>query len=387
MKIVTHDGTFHIDEVFAIALLKKFVKKNIEVIRTRDEIVLNKSKEDKNIFVVDVGGEFNFSMRNFDHHQREFDKRWADGGLYSSCGLIWNFLKKKGYLKKYNNKTIKNVEEKLIKKIDSHDNGDIFWSMSNMIIICNREYNKIEDFNKALDLASTYIDNTLHTEKFTDSLSDIFDKDLEKYDGNKIFYSSLSNNRSFLKYLSTKTNAEILIYKQLDEKGEERWSAKAIKKYNTVSKDRYKMHSSLAPECWRGLSGEELKYATKMKGVVFVHKSGFLSVAKNKKTITLMAKEMMKNNAEILVYKDKDKLGNNVWAAQGIKKHSKNSKEIYLALAPEKWRGLSNFEIKNASNFNDAVLVDSSGVLCVSESKKTINLMAKEMIKNVVKVS
>jgi uncharacterized UPF0160 family protein len=299
MKIITHDGTFHTDEVFAIALLKKFVKSNVEVIRTRDEKVLAESKKDKNVFVIDVGREFNFSMKNFDHHQREFNYRWKEGILYSSCGLIWNFLKKKGYLKKYNYKTLLSIENKLIKKIDLHDNGETFWSLSNMVKICNREDNTMEDFNKALNLASTYLDNTFYQENHAEGLNDFFEEDLKKYNGDKIFYSSLPNNGSFLKYLSTRTNAEVLIYKQLDEEGNDKWYAKSITKYNTIKKNNYEVFSSLAPETWRGLSNNELKSVTKLKGSVFVHKTGYLCVARNKKSITSMAKEMLKNHIMI----------------------------------------------------------------------------------------
>ena len=137
MKIVTHDGTFHTDEVFAIALIKKFITSKIEVIRTRDEKILNEAKEDKSIFVIDVGREYNFYKRNFDHHQREFNKTWDnEDTLFSSCGLVWEFLKKRGYLKKFSKFTLNNIEKKLIKKIDAHDNGQCFWSLSNMIKIC-----------------------------------------------------------------------------------------------------------------------------------------------------------------------------------------------------------------------------------------------------------
>lgn len=295
MKIITHDGTFHTDEVFAIALLKKFVKSNIEVIRTRDEKTLEEAKKDKSVYVIDVGREYNFSMRNFDHHQREFNFRWKEGILYSSCGLVWNYLKKRGYLKKYSYKTLKSIENKLIKKIDLHDNGETFWSLSNMVKICNREENTMEDFEKALHVASIYIDNTFHQESHADELNEQFQKDLAIYKDKEIFYSSLSNNSSFLKYLSSKTKAKILIYSQKDENNEDKWYAKAITKYNTIAKDNYEVYSSLAPEKWRGLSNGELKQASGMKGVVFVHKTGYLCVARNRKTITKMAEEMLKN--------------------------------------------------------------------------------------------
>jgi uncharacterized UPF0160 family protein len=279
--------------------LKKFVKSNIEVIRTRNEQVLSESKKDKNIFVIDVGREYNFSMKNFDHHQREFNACWKEGIMYSSCGLVWTYLKKKGYFKKYSFKTLRNIENKLIKKIDLHDNGETFWTLSNMVTICNREDNTMEDFNKALNLAFTYIENIFHQENHADCLSIPFKKDLEIYRDKEIFYSSLSNNSSFLKYLSSKTKALILIYKQTDENGKDKWCAKSITKYNTIKKDEYEIFSSLAPEKWRGLSNEELKNELGYSGGVFVHKTGYLCVAKNRKTITKMAEEMVKHYKKV----------------------------------------------------------------------------------------
>lgn len=66
-KVITHDGIFHADEVFAIALLKR--KMNVEIIRTRNVEIIEKAINDKNVFVIDCGGEYNPHMRNFDHHQ------------------------------------------------------------------------------------------------------------------------------------------------------------------------------------------------------------------------------------------------------------------------------------------------------------------------------
>jgi uncharacterized UPF0160 family protein len=301
MRVITHDGTFHTDEVFAIALLKKFVNSNIEVIRTREEAILTESKEDKNIFVIDVGREYNFHKRNFDHHQREFNKTWNnDNTLFSSCGLIWDFLKKRGYLKKYSKFTLINIEKKLIKKIDAHDNGQFFWSMSNMIKLCNREDNKMEDFNKGLSLAKIYIDNIFHQECHSDKLNQIFQKDLEKYDNNKIFFSSISNNSSFLKHLSQKTNAAIIIYEQKYGEDSSRWYSKAITKQEVCQQvDKNCIFSALAPESWRGLSDDELKVRTGMQNVVFVHKTGYLCVSKNKKTAINMANAMLTNIEKI----------------------------------------------------------------------------------------
>ena len=54
MKIITHSGNFHTDEVFACAVLSLLNDGNIEVIRSRDSEVWATGD-----YVVDVGGEYN----------------------------------------------------------------------------------------------------------------------------------------------------------------------------------------------------------------------------------------------------------------------------------------------------------------------------------------
>ena len=52
-KIITHNGVFHADEVFAVALIKRYCRsaKNFSVLRTRDMSVISDGD-----YVVDVGG-------------------------------------------------------------------------------------------------------------------------------------------------------------------------------------------------------------------------------------------------------------------------------------------------------------------------------------------
>ena len=87
MIAVTHNGIFHADEVFAIALLQKFYgitlhmneeqmfmevtdqQKRLDVIRTRANVILTPALKNKNIYVVDVGGELDNTKCNYDHHQ------------------------------------------------------------------------------------------------------------------------------------------------------------------------------------------------------------------------------------------------------------------------------------------------------------------------------
>lgn len=82
MKIITHSGIFHSDELFAIALLKKVYGKHISIERTRT--ISEKDLENPEIWVLDVGGQYNPTLKNFDHHQ--------DESLSSTNILILNHL-------------------------------------------------------------------------------------------------------------------------------------------------------------------------------------------------------------------------------------------------------------------------------------------------------
>ena len=65
IKIATHSGGFHTDDVFAVATLQLVHRvENVEIIRTRDEEELAKAD-----IVVDVGGIYDVSSKRFDHHQ------------------------------------------------------------------------------------------------------------------------------------------------------------------------------------------------------------------------------------------------------------------------------------------------------------------------------
>lgn len=111
MKIVVHSGSFHADEITAIALLIAFkiVKKDIQIVRTRDEKILAEAKANGD-FVLDVGGEYD-GISNFDHHH--------DRNLPSSAGLIWKYIQEKQAINKEDYKDI----SELVKAVDEHDVG------------------------------------------------------------------------------------------------------------------------------------------------------------------------------------------------------------------------------------------------------------------------
>lgn len=90
-RAVTHNGVFHADDVLAGAILR-FLVPEIRIERTRDREVLEAAKGDPAVVVFDVGGEYNPSQNNFDHHQRgwgEDPSHLREGVPLSSAGLLW----------------------------------------------------------------------------------------------------------------------------------------------------------------------------------------------------------------------------------------------------------------------------------------------------------
>lgn len=87
LRLVTHSGSFHCDEVLGYAILCRALPPETlaasGLMRTRDQIVIEAAD-----IVWDVGGVFDPARRRFDHHQRGAPVR-LDGSPYSSAGLLW----------------------------------------------------------------------------------------------------------------------------------------------------------------------------------------------------------------------------------------------------------------------------------------------------------
>jgi len=82
--MVTHDGSFHADEVFSTVILQELYPE-YEIVRTRDQKII-----DSGFLVYDIGGIYNPQQNRFDHHMKDGPKR-ENNHPYSSFGLIWKF--------------------------------------------------------------------------------------------------------------------------------------------------------------------------------------------------------------------------------------------------------------------------------------------------------
>jgi uncharacterized UPF0160 family protein len=83
MQVATHDGTFHADDVFAVAALR-LRDPGLTIVRSRDRAVLAASDAR-----VDVGLRSDPATGDFDHHQRGGAGTRENGIPYASFGLVW----------------------------------------------------------------------------------------------------------------------------------------------------------------------------------------------------------------------------------------------------------------------------------------------------------
>lgn len=86
--MVTHSGSFHADDVFSAAVIRRLAPQ-APLTRTRDPEVLGQAVADPSVVIFDVGDAYDPNLNNFDHHQRDFNVTRESGLPLASIGLIW----------------------------------------------------------------------------------------------------------------------------------------------------------------------------------------------------------------------------------------------------------------------------------------------------------
>lgn len=147
MKVATHNGTFHADDLFAFAILRAALGDDAELVRSRDPAAWAEAG-----VVFDVGGIFDPATHRYDHHMRDKPLR-ADGAPFSSAGLVWADFGLKavqallqGTPEDIAEKVRLRVDQALVRDIDLMDNGAMTPTPGHFATV-------IEAFNPAFDEA------------------------------------------------------------------------------------------------------------------------------------------------------------------------------------------------------------------------------------------
>ena len=316
--VITHSGSFHADEVMAVALLEKFwfaqpmamappasaatvrawidgtqpvpalsraladgvldTRTPVWVVRTRDASVLAAATRAPHVMVVDVGGVDDARALNFDHHQASMTDAWPDGTPYSSTGLVWRFLRQAGRLGP-DVAWLDAMEERLIRPLDAHDNGVQDLPLAQMVALYNRPASDLDDSsvqfqkawtvcadayaNHAADLTARMEAYAVLTEAWQKaqrrgSTVVVLDAPLTYRRGTDVLHE-VSGGQADLLGVPGQGNRYSLISQPLDPN-----DAFSIK--------------CPCPAAWRGRADQSVPLDQGTLRVVFGHKTGFMSV-------------------------------------------------------------------------------------------------------------
>lgn len=155
---ITHDKSFHADDVFSSALLL-LLWPDIKIIRRRNiDKTMYEAKE--HVIIYDMGG------GEFDHHQQEKELR-PDGTPYASFGLLW---RKYGIFLMGLEQDVLQIDNVLVKWIDDTDNGGSPNTLTSAIKAFNPCWDEDsntsnEQFFRAVNLAKEILSNYIRKKK------------------------------------------------------------------------------------------------------------------------------------------------------------------------------------------------------------------------------
>ncbi len=284
--VVTHNGTFHADDIFSAATLSILLDGKIKIIRTRDTEVISKAD-----FVFDVGGEYDPSRNRFDHHQHGGAGSRENGIPYAAFGLVW-----KTYGEHVcGSKQIADIlDEKLVQFIDANDNGvdvvglktvvapyliqDVFYSFRP-----SWKEGEVydESFMKMVTLAREVLLREIlkmnHALLAQSIIRDAYNKAEDKrvviLDGHYPWGETLGEYPEPLFVVFPKVGT---------------WRVECIRKQRYSFENRKSL-----PEAWAGLRDEDLAQVTGVPDAIFCHNGRFLAVAKSKEGALLLAQKAL----------------------------------------------------------------------------------------------
>lgn len=289
-KIVTHNSSFHADDVFAVATLQIYLDKlgeKYKVIRSRDQEIINAGD-----YVVDVGQIYDEDKNRFDHHQETFNDKGYLDIPYSSFGLVWKHFGKEVC----ENKNVwKKFRNEFVTVIDANDNGILTalpgvtglvpLDPETFIFSWRPPYNERTDENlykgflQAVEFAKGFLQREIKKEIAKDELREEFEnvlkskKNILKTDSLKALI--LPKPLPWKDFLDEENDFEFIVFEREDGT----WMAQGVAPHKNTMKVK------MMKKSWAGLTNQELSEKAEVADLVFYHKTGYILVGKTKESI------------------------------------------------------------------------------------------------------
>ena len=291
MRVATHDGSFHADEVFAIAALS-LLDEPLEVIRTRDRDLMAGCD-----LRVDVGFAYDPATGTFDHHQREFSLQRENGVGYASFGLIWREFGAR--ICGDDSELAAEVDRALVAGVDANDTGQ---SISKPLIDGVRALTVngvVGAFNPRWDEQLTPDDERARFDEAVALAAGILSREIRG------IASGLKSARLVREAIVNSPDVRVV---QLDENipwksvvvpeapealfvmypKRQGWGLEAVPRELGTFENRLDL-----PEAWGGLDGPDLAALTGVEDALFCHAKRFLVVARTREGIEALARQAL----------------------------------------------------------------------------------------------
>ncbi|TSC67453.1 MAG: metal-dependent protein hydrolase [Parcubacteria group bacterium Gr01-1014_73] len=296
MKIITHNGNFHADDVFGVAALLLFFvgeKKEPKIIRTRDSATIKTGD-----IVLDVGSEYDAERNRFDHHQIGGAGKRANDVPYASFGLIW---KKFGAVIAGSGEAAELVDKNLVQFIDAADNGDgelkpfkadaLPYSVKRAIDVFNPDWcDERQDFDGWFFQAVNFAAGILKREvEFVQAILESRQA-LEQAYKNSVDKRIIVLDKEYQweNLLNKYPEPLFVILPRLGEGDKIVWRLGAVRDDTKSFINRRDL-----PADWAGKRDEELVKVTGVSDALFCHNKRFVAYAKSKEGAIELAKKAL----------------------------------------------------------------------------------------------
>ncbi|MGM0482263.1 MAG: MYG1 family protein [Patescibacteria group bacterium] len=297
IKIVTHNGHYHSDDIFAVAVLLLYLKEEeneVEILRTRDEKVIEEAD-----FAVDIGGRHDPDKGLFDHHQEEGVGNRENGVPYAAFGLVWRHY---GVDLSGGEEEAETIDRKLVQPIDAGDNGvrisqNIFEDVTpysvqhffSAFLPTWREANEVDVnkvFQNCVDIAKSVLKREIKKARDEKQGKEMVKKSLNEYSGERVVV--LEDYYPWKEVALEHPEIFFMVYPSSEGSS---WHVQG------VPSEKNSMSTRLSfPEEWRGKREPEIPEVTGVEDAVFCHKAGFLAVARSKEGALDLAYKALEYN-------------------------------------------------------------------------------------------
>lgn len=270
--VATHSGPFHADDVLAWALIRTFFDSDAELIRTRDQALIETAD-----VVVDVGGLYDPPSLRFDHHQQEYT------GPLSSAGMVLRWLE---HSKRLTAPLAAELRTEIVDYVDDVDNGRRMPEagipcFAKLVDAYNQGCYTLEEFDAGFRRAGQVAAGMVvgirqrHEDRLASAAVVVSAMDEARAAGRNVIFMERYHSWKdiYFDHDGVDHPTEFVLHPGLDG----RWRAVAI----PPVRGSFAQKRSF-PESWAGLRDAELSATTGVAGSLFCHKNRFIAVFTSK---------------------------------------------------------------------------------------------------------